>query len=282
MVAPRATLHWFCKMIASIAGGGVALAAAISAIQIMARNDSTPLWIVAGTASVICLLALLGMWLTRPEPHEEPAARGDAGLPDGHVLNVGVHTINAVPRFVEADKNRVMGGWLYVADLEITNREPRAVSLHLSLVVRLISRSGSVSRMTLEASYVSAAEIDDWLNVTKRLTELGPIDHLPNPIPIDPDRSRRGYVAFLLPSHMIPRHGAGMMETGEMLSEYAPDSDVLIVEDSVSEKSFRIEPWGAFRMQSLTREMNEMMARVRSANAPPNPPSTPDTSGGQR
>jgi hypothetical protein len=215
-----------------------------------------------GFSWLLTALALALAWRLVPQAKQAAGAVDSPGTGEDRTppLDVRVDILNAQTALVTGNEFRLMGGWLYIADLRFTNREPHTVSLAVDLLVKLQGEA----RTKLQASDTPAVEVDDWLHKTKKLTELGPIQHVKHPVIVEPNRSVSGHLSFLLPASSIPRRGASFLEEGEILSEYAPDSHSLNLEDLVSNKVRRLEDWDGFRLQEKMnrfRRLRELFSK---------------------
>jgi len=171
-------------------------------------------------------------------------------------LDIRVDT-GATRTFLVQSQPPQFGGWLYIAVITITNREANPVSLSVDMMVRLGPRGdGSFSKSRLSASAVSPSALEGWIEEAGPLPEFSGIARLPLSLDIESKHSVTGYLVGLLPDWMIPREGANFGGKSEMLSVFAPDSDVLIFEDSVSDRRLR-ERWNAFDQQATEEKLNK-------------------------
>lgn len=248
--------HPFIALAVNVALTGIT---SIAAQLVAASSDASTtdrIGIGLGTGPGAFIVGLILIWVMAyairilRTPYKQRDESWDFIRAQARPLDVRIEELNKAAYLIGPGEARLMGGWLYVVDFRITNRERRTVTLVVDMIVRLVGRHGHASRMRLSASHTPAHEIDDWLDKTKRLTELGQIPHIEQPISVEPGAMVRGYLAFLLPETMIPKEGGSFLEAGEFLSDEPPESETLIVEDTVSDRVLRLDDWHVFQRLS--------------------------------
>ena len=189
-------------------------------------------------------------------------------------------------RLSATDERPFGGGWLYVIDLRITNREAESVTLIPDLLVMTDPEYPEKGpRSTLHALEAPPREVDEELRRYRRVNgDIDQVEHLPAPITVVAKGTVRGYVSFQLPEIMIRHFPGGIDEQTQEMSEHPPDTARLRFRDDLTGCIHDIQPFDAFQIQRIEANMQRVAKANRErakGGKPPLPPSAPDTSAGQ-